>query len=188
MEPSTRIVTWERKPLWLISIFGLAALVLTACGGDDEPSAGGVGNPTSAAAARNFPIVTGYYDGEPVDYILAEISDADVTKLMTEKTGFPLVFLPSLADTPDSLLANLYLFMNGVSGPNPFGFQPNVIDSIPGDPGYSPLWIHTFVEWNDGGTPRELKSQEEILAAEEAGEVTLEKSDLVINCPVIPEA
>lgn len=178
MGPSTKIAIWKRQPLWLISIVAIAALAFAACGGDDEKS--------PAPAARNFPIITGWYDGEPVDYILAEISDPDVAELMTMKTGFPVPVLTSLKDTPDSLLANLYLFMNGVAGPNPFDFQPNVIDSIPGDPGYSPLWLHTFVKWNDGATARELKSEKEILDAEDAGELTLEKTELVINCPVIP--
>jgi hypothetical protein len=132
----------------------------------------------------DFPIVTGFVDGKMVDYTLQEISDPMVTKLMTDKTGFPLVTVRSLGDVPQ--VANLYLFMNGVTGPNPFGFQRNVIDSLPGEPGYSPLWLHTFVKWKDPSRARELKAESEILAASEAGEVTLERSKLVIDCPVIP--
>jgi hypothetical protein len=132
----------------------------------------------------DFPIVTGFVDGKLVDYTLQEISDPMVTKLMTEKTGFPLATVRSLGGAPQ--VANLYLFMNGVSGPNPFGFQSNVIDSVPGEPGYSPLWVHTFVKWKDPSKARELNSEAEILAASQAGEVTLERSKLVINCPVIP--
>jgi hypothetical protein len=131
-----------------------------------------------------FPIVTGWVDGKSVDYTLQEISDPMVTKLMTDKTQFPLATVPSLGEV--SQVANLYLFMNGIAGPNPFGFQRNVIDSVPGSPAYSPLWLHTFVNWNDPSKARELKSQGEILAASQAGEVTLERSKLVINCPVIP--
>lgn len=134
----------------------------------------------------NFPIISGYAHGKPVDYLLQEISTADVTKLMRDKTGFPLATVKSLADAPPQALADLYLFMNGIKGPNPFGFQKNVIDSVTGEAGYSPLWRHTFVKWKDGVTPRELKSEEDILAASKAGEVTLEVSKLVINCPVIP--
>ncbi len=159
-------------------------LALAACGGD-EPKASPT-SPTPTAAAKTFPVISGWAHGQPVDYLLQEISDPMVAKLMTEKTGFDTPVVPSLAKVPRSALADLYLFMNGISGPNPFGFQKNVIDSLPGEPGYSPLWLHTFVKWKDGKTPRELKSEEEITKAAADGEVTLEKSDLVINCPVLP--
>jgi hypothetical protein len=141
--------------------------------------------PVLPTGETNFPIVTGFVDGQLVDYTLQEISDPEVTELMTEKTGgYPLETVESLSRVPQ--VANLYLFMNGIRGPNPFGFQMNVIDTIPGESGYSPLWLHTFVKWNKGVEPRELTSEDEVLAAQEAGEVTLETSDLVINCPVIP--
>jgi hypothetical protein len=140
--------------------------------------------PVLPSGKDDFPVVTGYVDGKFVDYTLQEISDPAVTKLITNKTGFPLVTVRSLGDVPQ--VANLYLFMNGIAGPNPFGFQRNVIDSVPGQPGYSPLWLHTFVKWKDPTRARELKSQAEILSASQAGEVTLERSKLVIDCPVIP--
>jgi hypothetical protein len=103
-----------------------------------------------------------------------------------EKTRFDVQTVPALAKVPAKALANLYLFMNGIAGPNPFGFQRNVIDSVPGEPGYSPLWLHTFVRWKDPSKARELKSESEILAASRAGEVSIERSKLVIDCPVIP--
>ena len=37
----------------------------------------------------------------------------------------------------------------------------------PGDEDYSPIWESNFVTWNDNATARELKSVEEILAAEQ---------------------
>jgi hypothetical protein len=168
-------------------------LMLAACGGGPE-RAGGSPRPTptqSSALAgseeASFPVVTGWAHGERVDYLLQEISDPEVADLMRDLTGFDLPVVEALAEVPNESLANLYLFMNGIEGPNPFGFQANVLDSVPGEPGYSPLWLHTFVTWADYAEPRELKSEEEILAAEQAGEVSLEKSDLVINCPVLPE-
>lgn len=141
--------------------------------------------PVLPEGETNFPIVTGFVDGQLVDYTLQEISDPEVTELMREKTGgYLLETVESLAEVPQA--ATLYLFMNGVTGPNPFGFQMNVIDTAPGEGGYSPLWRHTFVTWNEGVGPRELTSEEEIIQAQDAGELTLEAADLVINCPVIP--
>lgn len=160
------------------------AVGLVACGGGTErtPRA----NPSTPTATRTFPVVTGWAHGRSVDYLLEEISDPAVAKLMKEKTGFDVQVVRSLEDVPRKALGDLYLFMNGIAGPNPFGFQRNVIDSLPGEPGYSPLWLHTFVKWNDPAKARELKSEEDIQAAAKAGEVTLEGSKLVINCPVIP--
>jgi hypothetical protein len=172
------------------------ALFLTACAGEDTPVMGGAeresaGEGTTADPVADpdetFPVVTGWVDGEPVDYLLQEISDPEVAELMRDLTGFDVQVVEELADVPRSALANLYLFMNGVKGPNPFGFQMNVLDSTLGDPGYSPLWLHTFVSWNEGVEPRELTSEKEILDAEKAGQVTLEGSDLVVNCPVLPD-
>jgi hypothetical protein len=160
------------------------AMGLVSCGGDSgtTPQAGG----STPSTAASFPVISGWAHGRSVDYLLQEISDPDVAKLMREKTGFDVQVVPALANVPRKALADLYLFMNGISGPNPFGFQRNVIDSVPGEPGYSPLWLHTFVKWNDTSKARELKSEEEILAADKAGEVSLEASKLVINCPVLP--
>jgi hypothetical protein len=174
----------------------VAALLLTACGTDgtavngqgegaSAPARGTMADPVADPDA-SFPVVTGWVDGEPVDYLLQEVSDPGVAKMLRDLTGFDVQVVEELADVPKDALATLYLFMNGVEGPNPFGFQMNVLDSTLGDPEYSPLWLHTFVTWNEGAEPRELTSEDEILQAEAEGEVTFERSDLVINCPVLP--
>ncbi|MDW3605582.1 MAG: hypothetical protein QOK67_11140 [Nitrososphaeraceae archaeon] len=41
-----------------------------------------------------------------------------------------------------------------------------VANAVPGDKDYSPLWQTNFVKWNNNTTVRELKSVEEILAAQ----------------------
>ena len=63
--------------------------------------------------------------------------------------------------------------------------QRNVIDVVPGDAGYTPLWGVRMVTWKDGVAPRTLRSAEEVDAALAAGEVTIEETDLVVNCPVV---
>jgi hypothetical protein len=174
----------------------VATLLLAACGEEGTPT-GGEGEGASAPAVGTmaepvadpdapFPVVTGWVDGEPVDYLLQEVSDPAVAEMLRDQTGFDVQVVEELAEVPEEALANLYLFMNGVKGSNPFGFQMNVLDSTLGDPDYSPLWLHTFVTWNQGAEPRELTSEDEILQAEADGEVTLERSDLVVNCPVLP--
>ena len=47
------------------------------------------------------------------------------------------------------------------------GFQANVVDSIPGNPNYTPLWKVSIVEWKttNGTTPTILGSDDPIGAA-----------------------
>ena len=73
-----------------------------------------------------------------------------------------------------------------------FAAQPSVLPSVPQpvgaanrDAAYSPLWDVIMVHWQPGRTVRELRSVDEVLAAEDAGDVRLQPLDLVVNCPVL---
>jgi hypothetical protein len=132
-----------------------------------------------------IPLVMGYADGNEVFYITTEASVEEVANHLTDLTGFQVVYTPSIANTPKAALANIYEFTNGVEGPGPAGFQPNVADSQPGDPEYSPAWAVQHVTWTDESTSRELTSEDEILAARDAGELTIEETGVVVNCPFI---
>ena len=63
--------------------------------------------------------------------------------------------------------------------------QPDVFDSIPGDAGYRPLRRIHLVTWRVGVAPRLLRSAGEIVAAGNAGELTIETSSTVVNMPMI---
>jgi hypothetical protein len=70
--------------------------------------------------------------------------------------------------------------------------QGNVIPSAPipagpgnTDPNYTPLWQVSLVTWNPGKSPHILKSEEELLNAHAQGLVTIVKTNIVVNCPVI---
>ncbi|MGA8484851.1 MAG: hypothetical protein WB706_10695 [Nitrososphaeraceae archaeon] len=58
---------------------------------------------------------------------------------------------------------------------------------MPGDAGYSPLFELNFVKWdaNAANNIRVLKSVDEIMAAEKTGVLTITKSNIVINSPVV---
>ncbi len=133
----------------------------------------------------DIPLVMGYADGNEVFYITTEASVEEVANHLTDLTGFRVVYAPAIANTPKTALANIYEFTNGVEGPGPAGFQPNVADSQPGDPEYSPAWAVQRVTWTDESTARELTSEDEILAARDAGELTIEETGVVVNCPFI---
>ena len=137
------------------------------------------------SSANLTPLGKGFYEGEEVQFIHTEASDPDVAQLLTEMMGPEVVLVPELAETPSSLLANVYVFTNGVEGNGPFGFQPDVFDAVPGDAGYRPLRAVQLVSWLDESKPRLLNSVAEIEAAADDGEIAIEQSGAVVNMPIL---
>lgn len=137
-------------------------------------------------AGENLPPVGGFYDGQPVTFVHPEASDPEVAEVLTEMMGgSPVLVVPPLAQAPDSALADVYAFENGVRGDGPFGFQPDVFDSAPGDDGYSPLRLLHLVSWKPDADPRVLRSARDITRREQAGELTIEQTDTVVNMPFV---
>ncbi len=147
---------------------------------------GGMAAMSDAPQLMNLaPLVKGYYDGDELFFIHTEASDRQVATMMTEMMGPQVVLVPRLAETPASLLADIYVFQNGVEGMGPFGYQPDVFSSVPGTEVYSPLRAIHLVSWNADATPRELRSVEEVHAAASRGEITINESGVVVNMPVL---
>ena len=132
-----------------------------------------------------LPLIKGYVKGHEVLYITTEASDKKVAEYLTNITGSRVVFAPALNNAPAGSLANIYEFKNGIKGTGPEGFQPNVADSQPGDPGYSPIWRINLVEWKQGVTPRELKSEIDIIAAQDKGDLSIKPGNVIVNCPFV---
>ncbi len=132
-----------------------------------------------------IPLVRGLYDGKDVFYVTTEASDSGAASVLTNFTNFPVTFAPSLTKTPPTASANIYLFKNGVKGAGIMGFQSQVVDSIPGDAKYSPLWRVNIVEWKDTTSATILGSDDEVLAAASNGKVTITPTNVVVNCPIV---
>lgn len=139
----------------------------------------------SGPAKAELPAGKAWADGKEIYFIHTEASDADVAKKLTNMMKSPVMLVPSLAEVPDKALANVYVFTNGLVGSGPFGFQPDVFDNPPGTIGYTPLRRLNAVAWKDQSKARELKSAEEVLAAENVGEITIELPSVVINMPFV---
>lgn len=131
------------------------------------------------------PPVTGYIERQEVLFIHTEASDLKIAKLLTDMMGSPVLLVPSLADAPDSMLANVYVFANGIKGGGPLGFQPDVFDSPPGTDSYSPLRRVNLVTWKDERMARELKSLAEVQGAQSRGELATERTGVVVNMPML---
>jgi hypothetical protein len=131
------------------------------------------------------PSVDGYLDGEAILFQHTEVSDAKVSELLTEMMTSPVLVVPALAQAPPALLANVYVFKNGVRGDGPFKFQPDVFDGPPGSEAYRPLRALRLVTWKEERSARLLKSAAEVVAAEKAGDLAIETPGVVINMPLI---
>jgi len=137
------------------------------------------------AATVEIPLSKGYIDGKIAYFIATDASTEQAVQSITNNTGFPVNHAPILAMTPESERGQGYLFLNGAKGVGPNGIQLPVANAVPGDKDYSPIWESNFVSWNDNATARELKSVEEILAAQNNGELTITETNTIVNSPAI---
>ena len=103
------------------------------------------------------------------------------------------IYAPRLHAGPSQakVTARTNVFMNGVPGPGPMGFQPSAFDWDAGNPVWSPYWDHFAYQWNDETKAKVLRSQDEIFAARDAGDleefpgVPDTKGEVfTVNCPV----
>jgi hypothetical protein len=131
------------------------------------------------------PNVKGYLDGREILFQHTEVSDPKVAEVLTEMMKSPVLVVPALAQAPPAMLANVYVFTNGVRGGGPFKYQPDVFDNPPGNAGYRPLRAVHLVKWKNEGTARVLRSAGEVNAAEHSGEIALEHPGVVANMPLV---
>ena len=137
-----------------------------------------------------MPMIDGYYKGNKVYFVHTEVSDSAMAEMMSKMINFPTLHVPELKNIPEDQMARVYVFTNGVPGSEPYGggpfmFQIDVFDSIPGQKKYSQFRIPYLVTWNNDTKPNILNSESVILKAESDGKVTIEKSNLVVNVPMI---
>jgi hypothetical protein len=131
------------------------------------------------------PNVKAYLDGREILFQHTEVSDPKVAELLTEMMKSPVLVVPALAEAPPALVATVYVFTNGVRGGGPFKFQPDVFDNPPGSEGYRPLRAIHLIRCKNERAARVLKSANEVKAAEQAGEIAIERSGVVANMPLV---
>lgn len=161
----------------LFTILAIAWVV----GGPNQPMPVGQGQMGSDPT----PPVKGFHNGREITVIHTEASDRQVAEMLTRMMGPKVLLVPGLAEVPDRILADVYVFTNGVRGQGPFGFQPDVFDAAPGDPKYTPLRRVTLVTWKEGVATRMLRSVDEITAAAARGDLTIQRPGIVVNMPFL---
>ena len=158
----------------VFSIF-VVSVFLTACSTQTQ----GTGTFAQVPAGR------AYAEGKEIFFTHTEASDTGIADKLTNMMKSPVLYVPALANVPESALANVYVFENGLTGKGPLGFQPDVFNNPPGTDGYSPLRQIILTKWADSVKAVELKSAAEILQAEKDGKLTTTKSGVVVNMPFL---
>ncbi len=141
-------------------------------------------------APITIPMIDGYYNGEKVFFVHTEASDKEMAEMMTMMINFPTLHFSELNNISPEEMAKIYVFTNGIHGSGPYGggpfrFQIDVFNSIPDQMEYSQFRVPHLVTWSDNSTPRILTSVDEVLEAETNGELTIQKTDNVVNVPMI---
>jgi len=132
-----------------------------------------------------IPPVDGFLEGRGILFVHTEASDPKVADLLTSMKSSPVLVVPALAQAPESAVANVYVFTNGIKDGGPLKYQPDVFDRPPGTAGYTPLRSLNLVTWGNPLAARELKSEAAVKDAEARGEVTIERPGVVINMPLL---
>lgn len=133
-----------------------------------------------------LPVSRAWVDGRIVEYITTDISDQAMARMMGAN-HVPALAAAIKSVPGQSIVERVYKFPNEEqisifqSAPSPVGAENR-------DRSYSPLWRVVMVRWNNPAMGRELKSEEELLAAEDKKQVSLELTDIVVNCPVTRSA
>jgi len=126
--------------------------------------------------ARSLPQLTwqGYYDSHKDTYLNTDVS----TRAMA--AAMKINYSPGLAHASMGSTAPMYL-IEGRAAAN----QIAVFGSQPGEADYSPLWHEIIVRWKANAHPVLLTSDNQILALQKSGKVTLQTNHVILNCPII---
>jgi hypothetical protein len=148
---------------------------------------GGTNTTVGELETVSIPVSKGFVDGKIAYFIATDASDSQIVSSVSNSTDFKVNYAPVLGDTNESSRQQGYVFINGMKGEGPMGSQMSVASALPEDEGYSPLFEINYVKWDLNATKnmRVLKSVDEITAAEKNGELTITKSNIVINSPAI---
>jgi len=149
----------ENRTLMSHGVIGLLAIDVVA---DDTAAISQPGTNTPSNGASASTQIAAFYDDQHVTINLKEQNSSG--SLIDHNKSINTIY--AYADLDDDQ-----------------PFDP-VIDAIHGD-GFNPLWQQVLIQFNQGFTPRQFTSEEDVLAARDAGEITLVTTDEVYICSVV---
>lgn len=144
-----------------------------------------ISNTSNLSKSITLPIEEGYVNGNISFFIVTDVSEKRIVSSVANTTNYNINFAPSLNNTSESSRQQGYEFTNGVIGKGAFGYQLPVASATTSQEGYSPLFQINYIKWVNEAEARLLKSVTEILDAGANGEITVAKSNIVINSPAM---
>lgn len=140
-----------------------------------------------AEPKAHLPLLRGWYDGRVVYYVTTDVSVAEVAQ--AKGANFAPRLSSALARTPaqpgqGAAVDKVYGVTNFAQD-SIFASAPAPVGARSASAAYSPLWQLVKVTWRAGAAARLLKSEEDVLQAQESGLVSLETTPVVLNCPII---
>ncbi len=145
-------------------------------------------NPTNGSndfIAISIPVEKGYVNGNLSYFISTDASEEMIVSSVSNTTKFDVNYAPTLSNTTETARQQGFVFTNGILGNGTFEHQLPVASATSGDEGYSPLFEINYVKWNNESQARILKSAADIMDAQSNGELSIEKSNVVINSPAV---
>ncbi len=125
-----------------------------------------IGSRTLAATSKgSFSVMPAYYDHNLLTIQFVEFPSSAESMLLQHNQSLNFIYQSD----------------PGLAGGAPF---ISVIDAIPTD-GFNPVWQEVQIAFNAGFAPRQLFSDDEVLAAAMDGEISLTFTDEVYWCPVV---
>jgi hypothetical protein len=186
---------WTWRGALGLGVLGAVPSLLAACG-RDEPAVTAPGGGGGAGAMQGevivgdvldhalrsdewegpFGFVTfrlhhGVFEGEDLYFIRTDTSD----QAFAQAEG--LVWAPKLAGLAAGELTGDAYLVEGAPD------QPVVLSSAPGRPDFTPAWRINRARWK--GSPKDLASGGEVQDAESAGDLTVERTEIVLNGAVV---
>jgi hypothetical protein len=193
--PYFRLIVSSSKKLVMPSRnvgLAMAFVVLAGFGQVTASAQEGRDSQSKPTIRVSLPVQAGFFNGGPALYITPEVG-VDVSAFPdlanTAKqlaVTFNANFIPqNFATLPNSpAVDDIFAFTNFTQG-NVLASAPNPAGPTNTDTNYSPLWQLSLVTWNSGTQPHELTSQQQILDAESAGQVTVAKTPIIVECSVV---
>lgn len=172
------------------------ALQAQGTGGQDQGLLQSILN--AIATGRNvsprvsLPLQVGFFNGATALYITPEVGvdpnapPAIIAAAKQVATGFNSNFIPqNFGVLPGSTAVDdIFVFTNFTQG-NVLASAPHPAGPTNTDVNYSPLWQVSLVTWNPGRQGRVLTSQNDITQASAAGDVTIAKTPIIVECSVM---
>jgi len=160
----------KKSAIGFLAALLIVALLSTSCSKEQNQvtassSSAGVSlkSDKGSASARQV-----FYDDELVVVNMAELSEKAAEKLIANNASVNEIYASNDLDEEQDFLS--------------------VIDAIPGEgAGFNPLWLQFLIVFNDGFTPHQFTSEEEVEEAASGAnpEITLVNTGEIYRCSVI---